>query len=551
MIAPARSKAFALALLAATMLASAATACNPPPEEIARLRDVDEDGPTKLASMIEQGTATEATQTQAALALVVLERRGRHVGLDVLAAALEKRGASSRKKLVEVVARALARGMEQPRILTADPALAFKDGAHLLLSRDLADGVARDVIAGALKKWVAESAMMRLDDQRQRYGLVPLVRLLGPESKLAVARHVEDDEYRERTVDLVLLLDEGAQHEAARILARLLPATRTVAWRDSYRPVIVESIRVNHMRMPPEDIDALVARIQAERIVQIVAGLKRLNFPESRAILLAAAEDKGLAKEDRVIALDALGAHAASLDDEQIDRVLAIVANAASIQAREQERYFAMAEERKAAHDDALVRAATRAVARAPRARAKMLEIVGGAASWRIRMATATSLLRASDAKGMDEILAKLPATAETPMALEEIRSYGEAARSIDGAPDAMRAHLTDGRLGARLAALCAHHGDVPILAPYADDTAPLPKCAGSQHCDWKCGDAEVKTVGQLVRECLKTSPYPPPLSRAEQLKRNTDELQMELLKSLDGLPPGAERGGRGDGIVK
>ncbi len=509
-----RVGALALALVATAILSWGAAGCNPPPEEIARLRDVDEDGPSKLAAMIEQGTATEATQTQAALALIALERRGRHVGLDVLAAALEKRGALSRRKLVEVVARELARGMDQPRTATADPAIAFKDGAHLLLSRDLAEGAARDVIAGALKRWVAESTMERLDDERQRYGLVPLLRLLGPESKIAVARHVEKDEHRSRTVDLVMMLDEGAQHEAARILARLLPATRTVAWRDSHRPVILESIRTSNMQMSPENIDALVARMQAEQVVQIVGGLKRLNFPESRAILLAAAEDKALAKEDRVIALDALSAHAGSLDDGEIDRVLAIVANAASIVAREQERHFPVVEERKADRDDALLRAATRSVSRAPRARVKMLEIVGSTASWRIRMETATALLQASDARNMVEVLAKLPATAQTPMALEEVRSYGEAARSIVDAPEAMRAHFTDARLGARLAALSTHQGDVPTLAAYQDDDARLPKCAGSQHCDWTCGDAEVKTVGQLVRECLQSSPYPPPAPR-------------------------------------
>ena len=485
--------------------------CAPSPADVARLRDEGDNGPDRLAAIVRDAKGSGAVQKDAALALVTLTLRGRHVGLDLLADALAARGATSRAPLVEAISAELTKGMALPRTPTGDPALAHKDGAYLLYSRGLATGASKEALGSALDRWVRESPMDRLDDAGQRYGATSLLHALGPAAARTLSRFFDDDRDYRRALDFVLASgDDVAMRAASVSLARFVGTVRTPAWRESKRQELEDQHRRSRQSFTILEVDVQLRTIQHNELDHVFRALERLADPEAVAALLAAGEDHDLATADRGVALKSLGKRAGLLDDAQIDRVLAIATTGALIVARSAETERAEAAGGQPHYDTDLAKAALTCAAQAPRARPKLLELVASHRSWRLRMEAASTLLRLAVDRltekpgSVDEVLARLPARNDVPMALAEITAYGAAISATPEGKAAARAHLGDTSLGARLAALTALRDDRPALEPREKDEAKLPQCSATDECEWLCQSSRVTTVGQYVRECLE-----------------------------------------------
>lgn len=494
-----------LVALAALGMVGGNAGCGASPAEVARLRDEGDDGPRRLAAIVRHASGTVAVQKDAVLALVTLTRRGRHVGLDLLGPALGDRSAESRAALLDLVSAELVEGMTLSRTATDDPALVYKDGAYLLYARGLLTADSKDALGTALTSWARESPMERLDDARQRYGAPALLHALGPAAARLLSRHFDDDRSFERALGFVLAEgDDETKRSASISLSRLVTAVRTPAWRESKRPELEAANKASRVKTDPLLVDMQLRKVQSNALGQIFRALARLANPEGVLALLGAAGDHDLATSDRVAAVQGLAACAASLDDPQLDGVIAIATVSAVLTARSEDAARAEAAGGQAHYDAELAKAALSCAARAPRARAKLLALVATTRSWRLRMEIASALLRDAKPSALDEILARLPAGPDLPMSRAEITAYGAALEPVPETRAAAQAHLGDVSLGARLTALATMRRDRAALAAHEKDKAPLPRCATADECDWTCRGAPVTTVGEYVHMCLQ-----------------------------------------------
>jgi hypothetical protein len=138
---------------------------------------------------------------------------------------------------------------------------------------------------------------------------------------------------------------------------------------------------------------------------------------------------------------------------------------------------------------------------------------------WKVRRAAATTVLKLSNVKHVDEFLSKLPE--EKNFALGEALTYGAFFGDLkEGTPlDALKKHFTQGSPSARTSAIAWYYSygttaDLPAVASLENDTGKAPSCDSDPDCKWTCEVAkegsqereqrEIKTIGDFVRHCVE-----------------------------------------------
>ena len=139
---------------------------------------------------------------------------------------------------------------------------------------------------------------------------------------------------------------------------------------------------------------------------------------------------------------------------------------------------------------------------------------------WKIRRAAATTLLRMSNLKQLDEFMSKLPSETKG-FAMPEAITYGATIGDLkEGNPrDAIKSHLTSNSTNARVTAISFYFqngtpADKATLEPLASDSTKTPVCEEDAECKWACfvpkeGDPtkteikDVGTVGDYVKLCI------------------------------------------------
>ena len=503
------ARAFGRALVCACACAVTvgASACGTSDADVARW-ERDEGGAELLAGVVRDEGASLERRRDATLALFRLERRGRHIGLDVALSTLAALGGAPRARLVAALAPELVRLTTLSRPPRGpDPSLAGKDAAYALVARGLASEPAvRADLAAALGQWAKASPVSRLDDVTQRYSFHQLARLLGAPSVASVVAVVSPIELRDRFAELVLEIGDEATKALARdtmvALARRIDAP---AWLDEKRPEIEAADRAAHLRVTPEQLDTQVAQAQGQELVRTFAVLAR--FGGANGYLTTVARETMRAPHVRAAAIRSLDVAKITLASESAARLLAI------------------------ANDDATgdaVLGATLDTLAAVDGAAPALYVLFASDHWPRRFGAAMAILRTLGPGDVGDFLRHLAAAEGRPMGIVEPIAYGVALAKIAGGPAALAQHLESRSRVVRITALGAYFGAPAehrvTLARFERDVSPLPRCetrapsgSGSARatCTWACDPARranddtpsavpVRTIGDLVRLCLE-----------------------------------------------
>lgn len=539
-----------LQLAVVVALSFATPACSPSSDDILRMRNTDEDGPRRLAAVVRDGKGSLAVQKDAALALVTLTRNGRHVGLDLLVEALAARPTAKRGDLLSALSRELVQGMAQPRGPTEDPALAYKDGAHAIVSSGVGTSTApHDALVAALGTWLRESPFERLDDVRQRYGLTSLLHLLGPEAPQALLRFMEPETWH-RALDLVMAEgDDPTKHRAFALLDGLVRSFVTPAWREKARELIEAANKKSNVKVTPAQLEIQVTKYRSNELTRAFVALGKTGYSEALDTLLAAAEDTRIDAPDRTVALARLAAHAFILDARHVDRLFALgLANPPRPRPGDRDEQALRLSAAEHDLDNGIARHAFACIVHATGGRAKLLGLIVSPPSWGMRTEATYALLDGASVDDAKAILAGLPSGTQTAIGRAEVHAYGYALARIKGGKDLARGYLAPGSaIAPRLASLSAFVGERDVLAPYEHDVAALPRCSPADRCEWTCNGTDVTTVGEYVRACLEVPERSPSTlygGGGHEVTPVTDE---QLLKLLGG---GADAG-REDGRLR
>jgi hypothetical protein len=227
------------ALLGALTLAG----CHASPADVTRW-ETSEDGPERLAKAVQDEGASVDVRGAAGLALVRLERRGRHVGLPMLADTLAASSEAGRARVIaamapELVARAGSGDLMKG---SPDPSLPAKDALHLLLARGLVqDPSQAAAFRTALESWLRASLPRRMADRTQRYTPPETMRLLGPASSRGLLTLAGPHGGLERIAKVLREIGSDADRKAqAEELGAML---REYPWHDRELAAVAEANR--------------------------------------------------------------------------------------------------------------------------------------------------------------------------------------------------------------------------------------------------------------------------------------------------------------------
>ncbi|HEY8072821.1 MAG TPA: hypothetical protein VIF62_01895 [Labilithrix sp.] len=463
-------------------LALVLCACTPSAEKVDAWIAADDDRAVeRLSDAVKNDRAPAAIRARAAIGLVTITRRGRHVGIPILADALEETSPTSRAKVTSALAPTLVLGMAGARTAEADPSLPFKDATRLLLARKLVDVADRDALADAIARWARDAPVERLRDPTQRYGLRTTIEAAGLVAVRAIVPRLAEPPLRSEIATIVGEIgDDATKRASVDELVRDAATIATPAWREANRADI-EALEAQHGLQPPrEQADVMLGLVQRRVLEDVCDAIRRVGG--RAAIDELAREAAEATSSTRDCAIRGLSAH---LDEIGSERVAAIVAGVLEVPPSETGIVEVLM-----AH---------------PAARARLV----AAARTAPRSVRYGIVHRSFETGAFDEGWAALggeDATFDLRVAFGLGRTVGDSEKGRTFA----RAHLTDASVFSRIVAIVALRGDADVLAAAKNDTTPLPACAALEpkQCPTMCSNARVGTIAEAAARCFDDATY-------------------------------------------
>lgn len=444
-------------------------------------------GPDKLAAVMQHDKFSSELRTEAALTLVGMRpRQGQRIGLERMLLELGRLPANTRSQLSANLVPGLIAKLGRPAPAAAeqnDETIPFKDAAYALWSssnpRLLSDEGLRSRLQSALIAWLQADFPRRSDDPSQKYGVTQMLREMGPDAVAGLPQLIEQGV--KRLPQLCQLIaevgDTQSKHAASTRLADLA-------------------------RRASND----------EELSQLLPALHQIGGVPVRAFLLQLAADPGRSESLRVAALAALEGHVAGPPPAPLAALLDLA--------------------RTKAVPDAVRELALRRTTELPREQFEApLFALFDTDDWKLRWLAAEQLLRSGKAELLGRFMEHLEPVRH--MALTEPLRYGALIAKLGGTDPGATALLGYTRSphspAVRVTALGyflqqGGSAQLPTLERLGSDTTAVPSCRSEPaDCEWSCTvggeagpeDRNIETIGQFVRFCVlpaiagRTAPAP------------------------------------------
>lgn len=472
-------------------------------------------GPEKLESVLEHSKYDTALRVEASLALVRMKpRSGKSVGIQRLVDTLAKLSPEERQPILASFIPALITELKKPppaaqagQAPTADTSFPYKDAAYAMLTYEGKELVTDDALKTSLKKALGEWAMAdfenRIESRAQQFATDQLLRYLGSESIVGLPPLMTRDTKRlDKMATLVSELGSEATKEgASKSTVEIAKFTLSDEWVKVTTPKLQAANAASKLEPTPKQFTAQLTQYQDEELMRVLGALKKTGGRAAADFCLDLAGDKNQAPTRRQAALAAVERRLDPKNPRDIDRLFAIAGDAAA--------------------PPEVLDQAFRRISEMPRdAVADKLYGLFKVDKWKVRRAAATTLLRMSTLKQLDEFLGKLP-TETKGFAMPEAITYGATIGDLKegNARDVLRPHLTASAVNAKVTAISFYFqngtpADKATLEPLTSDSTKTPVCEEDTECKWACfvpkaddpTKTEIKdvgTVGDYVKLCI------------------------------------------------
>lgn len=509
------TRILALCLLPVSGLASSVvlTGCRVTEKDNRRWEQT-ELGPDKLVAVLVHDKYEWPLRIDAAASLIRMKpRAGRRIGIPKMIEAAATLSPDDRKKLVGGLIPILTAEMAKPPTQQqgmapgenkfTDTSIPFKDAAFALLTYDKAELVSdeehKKLLRDALGAWAVADFDKRISISAQLYGLEQIFRNLGAEGVRKLPPLITPESAYDKMSALIAELGDAPTKEAASTaLVKLAQGVESPKWIEQKKPAVIEANKAAGYNASEAALNKQLSDYQEEQVVKVFASMKKVGGRPSTEYLLGVANDKTKPEKRRQGALAALEGRLDRTNQQDIARIVTVAA----------------AEDTPdAVRELAFVRASE-----LPREAVvpKLYELFGNK-RWKIRWVAASTILKMSSGKDLNEFLAKLPANA-AGMAVNEPITYGATLAQMKAPPtkEQMAAELKSSALPNRLVALgyfytSGRAGDAAAVQALENEKTPVPKVDDPEG-KWQCntpkqgGGAELKevaTVGEFVKVCV------------------------------------------------
>lgn len=489
-------------------------------------------GPEKLDAVLGHSKYDTNLRKEAAMALVRMKPRGgKSVGLSSdcnpggprrgekcgLVETLAKLSPEERQPILAAFIPELIAELKKPPAptqsgVTVDGTFPYKDAAYAILTYEGKDLITDEALKTSLKKALGEWAMAdfenRIESRAQQYSTDQLLRYLGPSSIGGLPKLMTRETKRlDKMASLVQEFGDDATKEAAsKATVDIARYVLSDEWVKVTTPKLQAANAASKLEPTEKQFKAQLAQFQDEELMRVLGALKKVGGGASADFALEVASDKNQAATRRQAALASVERRLDPKNPQHIEKLFAIAGDGA-----------APAE---------VLDQAFRRISEMPRdAVAEKLYGLFKAEKWKVRRAAATTLLRMSTLKQLDEFLTRLPSETKG-FAMPEAITYGATIGDLkDGDPrKAVAPHLTSGNANIRTSAVSYYYqygtkADLATLEPLQSDSTKAPVCEEDPDCKWACYVAkadnasgsgpketelkDVGTVGEYVKYCI------------------------------------------------
>ena len=476
-------------------------------------------GPDKLKAVLQHDKYDTTLRVEAALSLIRMKpRAGRRVGIGIMVDTIASVAPEARQlivaSLVPAIIAELKRSPPAAQASQAPPdgSFPYKDAAYAMLTLDrtviIADEGLKQSLKAALVDWAMADFEHRLENRSQAYGMEQLLRYIGPTAVVSLPKLMTRDTKRlDAMAGLVSELgDPKTKEAAASALVAIAQFVLSDEWKKIKEPELKAANAASRLEPTEKQFAAQLTQYQEEDLFRVFGSMKKVGGRPSIDFLLNYAAKKDESEKRRQAALAALEGRLDRNNPDDLKRILQIASTDAP---------------------DVVLDQAFRRIGEMPRdAVVEKLYGIFKTDKWKIRRATAGTVLKMSTVKHIDEFMSKLPEDkASRGFAMGEALSYGGLLGELkEGAPlDALKTHFTTGSAAARTSALSywftyGTSADLPTVQPFESQSLAVPVCDTDPDCKWSCEIAkegakdpakerenkEIKTVGDFVRYCIE-----------------------------------------------
>jgi len=472
-------------------------------------------GPEKLESVLEHGKYDTALRVEASLALVRMKPRGgKSVGIQRLVETLAKLSPEERQPILASFVPALITELKKPppaaqagQAPTADTSFLYKDASYAMLTYEGKELVTDDALKTSLKKalggWAMADFENRIESRAQQYATDQLLRYLGADSITGLpALMTRDTKRLDKMATLTQEFGSDSTKEAAsKATVEIAKYTLSDDWVKVTTPKLQAANAASKLEPTEKQFKAQLTQYQDEELMRVLGALKKTGGRAAAEFCLDLASDKNQALTRRQAALAAVERRLDPKNPKDVERLFVIAGDAAA--------------------PPEVLDQAFRRISEMPRdAVAEKLYGLFTVDKWKTRRAAATTLLRMSTLKHLDEFMGKLPKETKG-FAMPEAITYGATIGDLkEGVPrDAIKPHLTSSSVNAKVTAVSYYFqsgtpADKPTLEALSSDSTRTPVCEEDAECKWACfvpksddpTKTEIKdigTVGDYVKLCI------------------------------------------------
>jgi len=493
-------------------------------------------GPKKLCAVLLHDKYDDALRVEAALSLIRLTpravRRPAFTRIDAdnppenpacggpLVGVLASIAPETRQAIVASLVPALIAELKKPPPVAQagqpsppDPSFPYKDAAYAMLTVDrtviIADEGLKQSLRAALVDWAMADFEHRLENRSQAYGMEQLLRLIGPTAVAGIPKLMtRDADHLDQMAGLVAELGDAKTKEAgSQALVAIAKYIQSDEWTNKKKPDLQARNAASKLEPTEKQFAAQLAQWQEEELIRVFGAMRKLGGRPSVDYLLTFAENKNATEKQRQAALAALEGRLDRNNADDLKRIFAIASSDAP---------------------DVVLDQAFRRIGEMPRdVAAPRLYEMFKTDKWKVRRAAASTVLKMSTVKDIDEFMGKLPEgkIAKKSFALSEALAYGASLGDLkEGKPlDALKKHFSSGSSTARASALAywftfGTPADLPTVKAFEGDSTDAPACDTEPDCKWACEVAkegtkdpakeremkDVKTIGDFVRYCVE-----------------------------------------------
>lgn len=504
-----------LAVCTAATLGVATSGCRVNEDDIHRW-ETTVHGPEKLKAVLLHDKYDHALRVEAALSLVRMRpRKGQRVGIQTMVDTLAQVSPESRQGIVASLVPAIVAELKKPPPVAQagqpsppDPSYPYKDAAYAMLTYDRSVIIADEQLKASLKTSLVEWAMAdfehRLENRTQAFGMEQLLRYVGAESVVGLPKLMTRESKRLEQMSLLVkeLGDDKTKQAASTALVAVAKYVMSEEWVKTKTPDLQAANAASKLEPTPAQFQAQLNQYQDEELFRVLGAMKNVGGRPAVDFAFEVASNKQQSEKRRQAALAALEGKLDRNNPDDIKRVLDIAMSDAP---------------------DVVLDQAFRRIGEMPREQVvqKLYEIFR-TEKWKIRRAAASTVLKMSTVKNLEEFMTKLDDS--KAFAMPEALGYGAQFGDLkDGDVRAeLKKYYTSKSVPAKTSALgyWFTHGtkaEVGELEPYEKDGQTIPACETDPDCKWTCDvpkegakdpkaekeSKDIKTVGEFVRYCV------------------------------------------------